>query len=132
MKYYLINESVNWADEFELPFFELLDEDAYNFYMYAKSKLKRLIDSFYFGTNEGWDLFEYYDGTLEGFDYLQFTPIEIPKSDYFVLNKYFPSGVYQIIFNLFEKLRDLTRLNFHNSTLSYEDYYKIIDELSNT
>jgi len=127
MKYYLINESVNWADEFEVPFFEILDEDAYNFYMYAKSKLKRLTDSFHFGTNEGFNLL-----TLEDFDYLQFTPVEISKSDMFVLNKYFPSGVYQVIFNLWEKLRDLTRLNFPNSTLSYEDYYKIIDELSNT
>ena len=39
MKHYLINTSVDWADEFDMPFYELLDEDMYRIYMYAKLKL---------------------------------------------------------------------------------------------
>lgn len=33
MKYYLINDSVNWADEFDVPFYELLDESTYRIYI---------------------------------------------------------------------------------------------------
>ena len=39
MKHYLINTSVDWCDEFDMPFYALLDEDMYLIYMYAKLKL---------------------------------------------------------------------------------------------
>ena len=38
MKHYLINYSVDWGDEFDMPFYELLDENMYRIYMYAKLK----------------------------------------------------------------------------------------------
>lgn len=56
MKHYLINYSVDWCDEFDMPFYELLDEDMYRIYMYAKLKLGSAFTTKGFGSNEAWDM----------------------------------------------------------------------------
>ena len=53
MKHYLINTSVDWADEFDMPFYELLDEDMNRIYMNAKLKLGSAVNDKIFGNNEG-------------------------------------------------------------------------------
>jgi hypothetical protein len=74
MKHYLIKDSINWADECDVHFFELLDEDMYNKYMICKDILKEWYNSYYFGTNEGWE--------DDDFDYLNFEPIELTDEEY--------------------------------------------------
>lgn len=61
MNYYVITGSQNWADEFDVFFFEILDEEAYQKYMAAKEILGTLTSYYGFGTNEDWDDFDYLD-----------------------------------------------------------------------
>lgn len=68
---YLIIGSIDWADEFDVTFFEIISEEDYQKYLIAKKIFVKFIDSYYFGTNEGW----------EDFDYLSFEPIAIFDSD---------------------------------------------------
>ena len=68
---YLITGSRDWADEFDVTFFEIISEEDYQKYLIAKEIFVEFIDSYYFGTNEGWD----------DFDYLSFEPIAISDSD---------------------------------------------------
>lgn len=70
MNYYVITGSQNWADEFDVFFFEILDEDAYQKYMAAKEILGTLSSDYGFGTNEGWE---------DDFDYLDFEPKKITE-----------------------------------------------------
>lgn len=67
--YYVITGRKNWADEFDVFFFEIFDEDAYQKYMAAKEILGTLSGDYGFGTNEGWD----------GFNYLSFKPKKITE-----------------------------------------------------
>ena len=76
MKHYLINYSVDWCDEFDMPFYELLDENMYRIYMYAKLKLVSSFTTKVFGSNEDWQ-YEVYQGREYGLDLLQFEPEEI-------------------------------------------------------
>ena len=94
MKHYLISGSYNWADEFEVYFYEIINEDDYKLYQALKKYLKTWIDSYYFGTNEGWD---------DDFDYLDFTPIELTEEQYHFLNS-LPIGGERIFERLYEKL----------------------------
>ena len=96
MKHYLIKCSKNWADECDVHFLELIDEDTYNRYMICKDVLKSWYDSYYFGTNEGWD---------NDFDYLDFTPIELSDSEYRVLKKFNIHGE-KVVDYFFEDLQD--------------------------
>ena len=68
---YLITGSRDWADEFDVTFFEIISEEDYQKYLIAKKIFVEFIDSYYFGTNEGW----------HDFDYLSFEPIAISDSD---------------------------------------------------
>ena len=68
MKHYLINTSVDWRDEFDMPFYELLDGNMYRIYMYAKLKLGSAFTTKGFGTNEAWE-YEVYQGKEYGLDY---------------------------------------------------------------
>lgn len=78
-KYFVISDSVNWADEFNVHFLEILDENTYNRYMYLKKMIGSYKGYLGFGTNEKeWE---------DDFDYLQFEPIPISVSDLEVLNK---------------------------------------------
>ena len=78
MKHYVIIGSENWADEFDVDFFDILTEEEYQKYMIAKEIFGNWLDSYYFGTNEGWD---------EDFDYLSFTPVEISDEELTCLSR---------------------------------------------
>ena len=75
---YLINNQMCWADEFDVHFIEVLGEDAKRIYMAAKKVWGKWYDTFYFGTNEGWD----------DLDYLGFDLIELSDEEANVLQKY--------------------------------------------
>ncbi len=131
MKYYLINKSVNWADEFDVPFWSLLDENNYEVYMYAKKKLGCLKADLYFGTNEGWG--EEYGDSI---DYLDFQPQEITKEEYNILSKYSPYAVIDIydgfIEILVDEYREYTNTNSDTpDSTDIESYKKMIDCLCN-
>lgn len=115
MKHYLINTSVDWADEFDVPFYELLDEDMYRIYMYAKLKLGSAITDKFFGTNEGWE----YDC---GLDLLQFEPVEITDIEYSVIKNHLPVGTLDVMDDLLNYLEN--RVNLEDS----EDIYKMTPE----
>lgn len=84
MKHYLINYSVDWCDEFDMPFYELLDENMYRIYMYAKLKLGSAFTTKGFGSNEAWE-YEIYQGREYGLDLLQFEPAELSDIEYSVI-----------------------------------------------
>lgn len=90
--YYLISDSLDWKDEFDVFFFIIMDEDTYKRYMYLKKVLGSYNGEFYFGTNEGWD---------GDFDYLQFNPKPISINNLEVFNKYGIAGE-----NFFNKMWD--------------------------
>ena len=113
MKHYLINTSVDWADEFDVPFYELLDEDMYRIYMYAKLKLGSAITYKFFGTNEGWEY---------GLDLLQFEPVEITDIEYSVIKNHLPVGTLDVMDDLLNYLEN--RVNLEDS----EDIYKMTPE----
>ena len=113
MKHYLINTSVDWADEFDVPFYELLDEDMYRIYMYAKLKLGSAITYKFFGTNEGWEY---------GLDLLQFEPVEITDIEYSVIKNHLPIGTLDVMDDLLNYLEN--RVNLKDS----EDIYKMTPE----
>ena len=115
MKHYLINTSVDWADEFDVPFYELLDEDMYRIYMYAKLKLGSAVTDKFFGTNEGWE----YDC---GLDLLQFEPVEITDIEYSVIKNHLPVGTLDVMDDLLNYLED--RADLEDS----EDIYKMTPE----
>lgn len=114
MKYYLINTRVDWADEFDVPFYEILNEEEYENFMYCKTKLKHVFGGFYFGTNEGWD---------DDFDFLDFTPIEISEESARVLKKYFPSGVENVYERLIEQIEENYDVDLYKAS---QDQFKFI------
>lgn len=73
MKHYLICGACNWADELDVHFYEIIDEEDYSIYTTMRSKFGEWIGSYYFGTNEGWD---------DNFDYLDWEPIELTEEQY--------------------------------------------------
>ena len=113
MKHYLINYSVDWCDEFDMPFYELLDEDMYRIYMYAKLKLGSAVTDKFFGTNEGWEY---------GLDLLQFEPVEITDIEYSVIKNHLPIGTLDVMDDLLNYLEN--RVNLEDS----EDIYKMTPE----
>ena len=76
---YLINSQICWADESDVYFIEVLSEDDKRIYMAAKKVWGEWYDTFYFGTNEGWD---------DDFNYLGFDLIELSDEEANVLQKY--------------------------------------------
>ena len=126
MKHYLINDSVNWADEFDVPIYEILNEEEYRIYMYAKNKLGSLYIDMYFGTNEGWDYNEDIDGTEDGFDILQFIPQEISDIEYSIIEKHFPHGVIDIMEDLLNVF-----LEYDDLDITLENLKPIIDAYPN-
>ena len=79
---YLISTSICWADEFDVNFIEVLDEAQKRIYMAMKKVYGDWYSSYYFGTNEGW----------EDFDYLDFDLIEISDEEANVIDKYHLTG----------------------------------------
>ncbi len=81
---YVITGRVDWADELDVHFFDILSEEDYKKYDFLKQTLGSLYGSYWFGTNEGWE-----DGD---FDYLQFTPIPATDEEIATLEKFNISG----------------------------------------
>ena len=116
---YLINDSVNWADECDVYFIEVLDEGSKRIYTAAKKVWENWYDTYYFGTNEGWD---------DDFDYLGFELTELSDEDAKVLEKYNISA--ESIFNIFlDRLYDeLIDLGFITEDNNTEFLYNMSEE----
>lgn len=125
MKYYLINDSVDWADEFNVPFYELLDESIYRIYMYAKLKLGSAIIDKFFGTNEGWE-YDY------GLDLLQFEPEEITDIEYSVIKKHLPVDTLDVTYDLLLYLKNKANLKDSEDIydMTSEQVMKLIDVIA--
>ena len=50
--WHLITGTDNWADEMDVDFFDILDEDDYKKYMIAKEVLGSFLEDLYIGSNE--------------------------------------------------------------------------------
>lgn len=81
---YVITGRVDWADELDVHFFDILSEEDYKKYDFLKQTLGSLYGGYYFGTNEGWDEGE--------FDYLQFDPKPATDEEIATLKKFNISG----------------------------------------
>lgn len=82
--YYVISGTVNWADEMDVCFFEVLDKDQAKKYKIAQDIFGSLYACYYFGTNEGWDDCD--------FDLLDFELIPATDEEVEVLYKFNVSG----------------------------------------
>ena len=129
---YIIVDRIDWADEFDVYFLEILDQDEYDKYNFAKNTLKEYYSDYWFGTNEGWE---------GNFDYLQFKPQKITDEEIEVLNKFHIDGltiyVYEDFINslnedvwyaIEDENRDLRSLEFDEFCRIINKYKSIIDE----
>lgn len=125
MQYYVISDSINWADEFDMPVFEVLDEDAYELYSYMQKKLKTLYMTKYFGTNEGWDV-----GDV---NWLEFYPRKISEEDYLILEEYVPPYTLDIMEDIYDYLYGASIIAKMElpSGATLKDYKKIVDYIYN-
>ena len=76
--HYVLTGRVDWADEFDVHFFEVLTEEEYQKYKAAQDILGSFCGDLYFGTNEGWDA---------DFDYLDFNPQPISQEELNFINR---------------------------------------------
>lgn len=131
MKHYLINTSVDWCDEFDMPFYELLDEDMYRIYMYAKLKLGSAFTTKGFGSNEAWE-YEVYQGREYGLDLLQFEPVELSDIEYSIIKDHMPIGTLDIYDDLLEYLEDKALLEDSENIyeMTSEQVMKVIDAIA--
>lgn len=75
--YYLLTGRVDWADEFDVDFFEVVSQEDGEKYKIAQEIFKSYPDNYCFGTNEYWD----------DFDYLGFDLKPITDEDYEALKR---------------------------------------------
>ena len=131
MKHYLINSSVDWCDEFDMPFYELLDENMYRIYMYAKLKLGSAFTTKGFGSNEAWE-YEICQGREYGLDLLQFEPVELSDIEYSIITNHMPIGTLDIYDDLLEYLEDKALLEDSEDIyeMTPEQVMKIIDGIA--
>lgn len=131
MKHYLINTSVDWCNEFDMPFYELLDEDMYRIYMYAKLKLGDAFTTKGFGSNEAWE-YEVYQGQEYGLDLLQFEPVELSDIEYSIIKDHMPIGTLDIYDDLLEYLEDKALLEDSENIyeMTSEQVMKVIDAIA--
>ena len=127
---YIISDFCDWADEFDVYFLEILNQDEYDKYNFVQNTLKTYYSYYWFGTNEGWD---------SDFDYLQFKPQKITDEEIKVLNKFDISGL-TIYDDFMDSLnqsvwdtiddedRDLRSLEFDEFCRIINKYKSIIDE----
>ena len=126
---YIITDCIDWPDEFDVYFLEILNQDEYDRYNFVKNTLKEYCSDYWFGTNECWD----------DFDYLQFKPQEITNEEIKVLNKFSISGltIYQnfmdslnedVWYTIEDEDRDLRSLEFDEFCRVINKYKSIIDE----
>jgi hypothetical protein len=127
---YIIADFCDWADEFDVYFLEILNQDEYNRYNFVKNTLKTYYSYYWFGTNEGWD---------NDFDYLQFKPQKITDEEIKVLNKFdiggltiyddFMDSLNQSVWDAIDdEDRDLRSLKFDEFCRVINKYKSIIDE----
>lgn len=90
MRHYLITDFVVY--DTKIAFWELLDEQEFDLYMYAKHKLKSI---------------EYGTKYLPKVDILQFCPMEISNAEFSILNKYEPKGTYPVLTYLLDFLNSV-------------------------
>lgn len=131
MKHYLINTSVDWCDEFEMPFYELLDENMYRIYIYAKLKLGSAFTTKGFGSNEAWE-YEVYQDREYGLDLLQFEPKELSDIEYSVIESHMPVGALDIYDDLLEYIEVNTSLEDNKNVyeMTPEQVMKVIDAIA--
>ena len=130
MKHYLINTSVDWCDEFDMPFYELLDENMYRIYMYAKLKLGDAFTTKGFGTNEAQE-YEVYQGREYGLDLLQFEPVELSDIEYSIIKDHMPVGTLDIYDDLLDYLANLLCQETKNiCEMTPEQLMQIIDAIA--
>lgn len=122
MKYVIANR-VNWADELDVYFFDILSEEDYKKYYFLKQTLGSLYGGYWFGTNEGWE-----DGD---FDYLQFDPKPAIDEEIAVLEKFNISGepVIERLADTIECIFDEERIPCApNWDAEYGEFCQIIDD----
>ena len=131
MKHYLINTSVDWCDEFEMPFYELLDENMYRIYIYAKLKLGSAFTTKGFGSNEAWE-YEVRQDREYGLDLLQFEPKELSDIEYSVIKSHMPVGALNIYDDLLEYIEVNTSLEDNKNVykMTPEQVMKVIDAIA--
>lgn len=131
MKHYLINTSVDWCDEFEMPFYELLDENMYRIYIYAKLKLGSAFTTKGFGSNEAWE-YEVHQDREYGLDLLQFEPKELSDIEYSVIESHMPVGALDIYDDLLEYIEVNTSLEDNKNVyeMTPEQVMKVIDAIA--
>lgn len=118
MKHYLINAHRQIADQY-IVFYELLSEDEYRVYMYAKLKLKYLN--------------RYLPDISRGINLLSFEPIEISDIEYQIISKYLPDVGECIM----DDITDMLVENYEDKystdidKITPENLIKCIDGLSN-
>ena len=96
MKWYVALRNINCADEFNVPFGELIDEFTYKKYKYISEILESYTGFYGFGTNEYYDDFEYLGWEFD----------EITEDEKKILDKLgLPDG-YTFIDNLFNIIED--------------------------
>lgn len=119
MKHYLINDFECIDNNMKICYYELLDEDDYRLYIYAKLHLKKL---------EVW-------AAYADFDVLQFEPVEISDIEYSILDKHEPKGCYHVLTYLIQYLIDNAedldiQLPEYISQITNEQLMQVIDELA--
>ena len=119
---YVITGCVDWADELDVHFFDILSEEDYKKYDFLKQTLGSLYGDYYFGTNEGWE--------DNDFDYLQFDPKPATDEEIAVLEKFNISGEPVI-----ERLADAIECTLNWEGISapdwdseYGEFCQIIDD----
>lgn len=91
---YICCDSLDWGDEFDVDFAEIINEEEYQKYSYAKKVLKSFEIYFGFGTNESFD----------DLDVLSFEFSPIPENHVEILKMYgLPNG-HSFIDRLYEQL----------------------------
>jgi hypothetical protein len=119
---YVITGCVDWADELDVHFFDILSEEDYKKYDFLKQTLGSLYGGYYFGTNEGWDEGE--------FDYLQFDPKPATDEEIAVLEKFNISGepVIERLADAIECTFDWEGLTAPDWDAEYGEFCQIIDD----
>jgi hypothetical protein len=120
---YVIVDKMDWADECDVYFFDILSQEDYDKYNFLKQTLGHLYGSYYFGTNEGWE-----DGE---FDYLQFVPKPATDEEIAVLEKFKITGepIIERLINTIECTFDWEGISYISDLWSkeYGEFCQIID-----
>ena len=119
---YVITDHVDWADELDVHFFDILSEEDYKKYDFLKQTLGSLYGNYWFGTNEGWE--------DNDFDYLQFDPKPATDEEIAVLEKFNISGepIIERLADTIECILDDERILAPDWDAEYGEFCQIIDD----